>query len=153
LDDLEKDKVPVEAEAKPELIYEYVCHPARRNRVITILTTVFILICLVLVWMISYEPLLVALGALILFGALGGFYFPTRYFFYDDFFVIKTKIQTVRKPWSQYRSFFPDKNGVLLSPFARPTRLENFRGLYIKFEKNRDKVLEIIKTRINFESD
>jgi hypothetical protein len=133
---------------KPRL--EYVCHPAKRNMTVTLLTTVLLIVCVILVWLISYSIILTGLAVLILFGSLAGFYFPTRYVFYDDHFLVISKVQTQRKEWSQYRSFYPDKNGVLLSPFTRPTRLENFRGIYIKFAGNRDKVLEIVRDRIAF---
>jgi hypothetical protein len=138
---------------EPEPLLKYVCHPARRDMRITVLATVFIAVCVVLVWLISYSPLLTFLAVLILFGSLGGFYFPTRYTFYDDHLIVKTTLQTLRKEWSQFRSFYPDKNGVLLSPFARPTRLENFRGLYIKFASNRDQVMQIVRSKIDFEVD
>jgi len=142
---------PQTAEQTP--LYEYVCHPAKRDMRITILATFFIVVCIVLVYLISYSMLLVGLAILILFGSLAGFYFPTRYFFYDDHFIVKTTLQSLRKEWAQYRSYYPDKNGVLLSPFGRPTRLENFRGLYIKFAGNRDRVMEIVRSKITFEED
>jgi len=135
------------------LIYEYACHPAKRNTTITVLTTTFLIICVLLVWLTSYSFLLTALAVLILFGSMSGFYFPTRYFFYDDHLAVKTTIQTLKKDWKQYRSFYPDKNGVLLSPFGRPSRLENFRGLYIKFAGNRERVMEIIRSKIDFKED
>lgn len=137
------------AEETPLL--EYLCHPARRDMRITVLASVFIIVCIVLVWLISYSLFLTGLGVLILFGSLAGFYFPTRYYFYDDHLIIKTTMQSLRKEWSQYRSYYPDKNGVLLSPFGHPTRLENFRGLYVKFAGNRDRVMEIVKAKIDFE--
>jgi hypothetical protein len=135
----------------PQPILEYVCHPAKRDMRVTVLATIFIIVCVVLVWLISFSLILTALAVLILFGSLGGFYFPTRYTFYDDHFEIKTTIQNLRKNWSMYRSYYPDKNGVLLSPFARPTRLENFRGQYIKFAGNRDRVMDIVRSKIDFE--
>ena len=134
-------------------IFEYTCHPAKRNMTITALTTVFLVVCVILVWLISFSLFMVALSILILFGSLAGFYFPTRYFFYDDHLVVKTTIQSLRKDWSLFRSYYPDKNGVLLSPFARPTRLENFRGTYIKFEGNRDKVMEIVRAKIDYREE
>lgn len=134
-------------------LMEYLCHPAGRNMTITVLTTVFVIICIILVWLISYSIILTALAVLILFGSLTGFYFPTRYYFYDDHFIVKTTVQSLRKEWKQYRSFYPDKNGVLLSPFGRPTRLENFRGIYIKFSGNRDRVLDLVRSKIKFEKD
>jgi hypothetical protein len=37
---------------------------------------------------------------------------------------------------------------VLLSPFAEPSRLENFRGLYVMFEGNRDAVTKFVQEHI-----
>jgi len=148
--DATKDSPPAPSDDSTA-IYEYVCHPARRNTAITILTTIFLLVCVILVWFISFSLFMVALALLILFGALAGFYFPTRYIFYDDHIVIKTLIQTLPKRWAQFRSYYPDRNGVLLSPFGHPTRLENFRGAYIRFERNRDRVMEIVRSKIAFE--
>jgi hypothetical protein len=139
--------------AAPAPLYEYVCHPAKRNTAITVLTTVFLIICVILVWLISFSPFMVGLSILILFGSLAGFYFPTRYYFYDDHLTIKTALHSLRKDWTLFRSFFPDRNGVLLSPFARPTRLENFRGTYVKFEGNRDKVMAIVRARIDYREE
>lgn len=138
---------------KPDPLLEYLCHPLKRNRTVTTLVIMVILICLILTYFVTYSAFMTFLGAVILFGALSGFFFPTRYFFYEDHFIVKTKTQALRKEWSQYRSYYPDKNGVLLSPFARPTRLENFRGIFIKFEKNRDEVMEIVKSKIDFKKD
>jgi hypothetical protein len=139
------------SEGKP--LYAYLCHPARRSKPITIMVTVFLTICVILVWMISFSVLLTAVAVAILFGSLGSFYFPTRYRFYDDHFVVKTTLQEQKKQWSQFRSYYIDKNGVLLSPFVRPTRLENFRGVYLKFAGNRDRVMELVRSKIDFEED
>lgn len=138
---------------RPEPVLEYVCHPAKRNRNITVLTTMVIIVCIVLTYFITYSPFMTVLGGLILFGALSQFYLPTRYRFYDDEVHIKTTTQTLKKEWSMYRSYYVDKNGVLLSPFGRPTRLENFRGQYIRFAGNREEVMNIVKSKINFEGD
>jgi hypothetical protein len=50
--------------------------------------------------------------------------------------------------WTQFRSFYPDPNGVLLSPFAHPSRLENFRGIYLRYHGQADQVLRIVAERI-----
>ena len=88
------------------------------------------------------------LAFLILFGSLSSFYFPTHYRLTDKEITIKTKMQTITKKWSQYRTFYPDKNGVLLSPFVRPSRLENFRGIYIKFWYNKDEVVDFVRGQL-----
>jgi hypothetical protein len=149
----DKIDLPAAGGETPKPIFEYVCHPAKRNRTITILTTIFLIICVILVWLISFSPFLVGLAIVILFGSLTGFYFPTRYYFYDDHVLIKTTIQALRKDWSLFRSYYPDRNGVLLSPFSHPTRLENFRGTYVKFERNRDRVMEIVRSKIDYRGE
>jgi hypothetical protein len=41
-----------------------------------------------------------------------------------------------------------DKNGVLLSPFAGRSRLENFRGVYVRFGQNKDQVVNFVRSKI-----
>ncbi|MEZ5357352.1 MAG: hypothetical protein R3F48_00885 [Candidatus Zixiibacteriota bacterium] len=147
----DEEKKEESAVEQPEPLLEYICHPAKRNRRITVLTTMVIIVCIVLTYFITYSAFMTILAGVILFGALAQFYFPTRYIFFDHAVHIKTTTQTLKKEWSLYRSYYADKNGVLLSPFGRPTRLENFRGQYIRFSGNRDEVMNIVKSKINFE--
>ena len=137
-------------DAKEELIdegqiLEWISHPAKRNMRTTVIVTLFLLSLLIVIYFMTYSVWFTVLGFMILYGALASFYFPTRYKFSEKEITVKTTLQTLKKQWSQYRSFYPDKNGVLLSPFVRPTRLENFRGIYIRFEKNRDDVMAFVK--------
>lgn len=127
---------------------EWICHPAKKNKYITALVTLFIVLLVVIVYYMTYSPWFAVLGFIILYASLSPFYFPTRYKLTDEEILIKTIFQTLHKKWSQYRSFYPDKNGILLSPFLRPTRLENFRGLYIRFWNNKDEVTAFVKDRI-----
>lgn len=80
----------------------------------------------------------------ILGGSLFPFFLPTRYVFYvgglESVFLGVHR----RFVWDQFRSFYPDKNGVLLSPFAHPSRLENFRGIYLRYNGQKDTVLRIV---------
>lgn len=128
---------------------EWVCHPARRNRNVTILLSLFIVLLLVIVYYATdHSVLFTILAFIILMGSLSAFYFPTRYRFTEEEIIIKTRMQTLHKKWGQYRTYYPDKNGVLLSPFARRSRLENFRGVYIRFWYNKDEVVAFVKEQI-----
>jgi len=143
------DKKPADRKNPDEnTILEWVCHPAKRNKKVTLAVSVFIVILVIVVYYATYSVWFTILGFLILTGSLAGFYFPSHYRFTDDKIYIKTTMQTLEKKWSQYRSYYPDKNGVLLSPFARPSRLENFRGIYIKFWNNKDEVLAVVGDKI-----
>ncbi len=144
-----EDKEPETEKIDSSHVLEWVCHPAKKNLKITILVSVFIVVLIAVVYFMTYSFWFGLLAFLILFGSLASFYFPTHYRLTDDEIIIKTKAQTQKKSWSQYRTYYPDKNGVLLSPFVRPSRLENFRGLYIKFWYNKGEVVAFVKERID----
>jgi hypothetical protein len=132
---------------------EWICHPAKRNMKVTSLVTIFLVVLIIVVYYTTYSLLFTGLAILILFGSLSAFYFPTRYRLTENEIRVKTTAQTLVKKWSQYRSFYPDKNGVLLSPFVRRTRMENFRGIYIKFEGNSDEVIAFVKDCMDKQKD
>ena len=138
-----KDNLPDETN-----VLEWKCHPATRKPWITLGVSVFILIISMLVFAATDSKGFSFLSLLVMFASLAKYYFPTKYRMTDKKISIKTTTQTMHKEWEIYRSFYPDKNGILLSPFARPTRMENFRGLYVMFSNNRDEVLEFVKSHI-----
>jgi hypothetical protein len=49
-----------------------------------------------------------------------------------------------RMGWPQVRRVARDGLGVKLSPLARPSRLEAYRGIYLWFSDNADEVMEFI---------
>ncbi|MCX6826047.1 MAG: hypothetical protein NTV06_02080 [candidate division Zixibacteria bacterium] len=162
MSDKERDQfsLPLEstARSKPEskdvvsesdnAVLEWICHPAKKNMKVTAAVSVFVVLLVVIVYYISYSVWLTVLGFMILYGSLSAFYFPTRYKLTGNEVIIKTAFQTLHKQWAQYRSFYPDKNGVLLSPFLRPSRLENFRGVYIRFGNNKDEVMAFVRNKL-----
>jgi hypothetical protein len=130
-------------------VLEWRCHPVKRRPAMSVAVTAFIMVVGVLVHYATESRLLGILAAVILLASLAKFYFPTVYRLTNHGVTVKTTTQTLVKPWSMYRSFYPDKNGVLLSPFGRPSRLETFRGIYLMFNNNRDEVLAFIEPRVD----
>lgn len=124
------------------------CHPVRRKPVVSALVSVFVVVICMLVLYSTESQMLTLLGMVVLFASLAKFYFPTSYELSDQGITVKTTTQTLKKRWSQYRSCWPDKNGVLLSPFVERSRLENFRGQYLMFEGNRDEVIRYIEEHL-----
>ena len=135
----------VSAEPDEGEVVEWTCHPMRRRPWVTIAVTLFIIVMGLVVYFATFSNAFTVLTLVILYASLAKFYFPTRYRMSERGIQVKTMTQTLVKNWSMYRSFYPDKNGVLLSPFTRPTRLENFRGLYVMYDKNRDEVVEFVR--------
>jgi hypothetical protein len=46
-----------------------------------------------------------------------------------------------RRAWADVRGLYAHRDGVHLSPFARPSPLDPFRGTFVRFAGNRDAVL------------
>lgn len=123
----------------------WVSHPAAIRRKAAILTLLLIGVMLVVVYFIAHSILMVLLAMLIFSGALSTFFFPTKYQIDSEKVRIKYLFTAVEKELGMFRSFYPDKHGVLLSPFTRPSRLENFRGLYLRYHGNKDQVDSFVK--------
>ena len=138
---------PGEQHDEGELL-EWTCHPVKRKPLVSALITLFIILVGVTIYLTTYSRMFTILGLVILLMSLAKFYFPTRFKLSDRGVTIKTTTQTLFKEWKIYRSCYPDKKGILLSPFVEPSRIENFRGLYVMFEGNADEVTAFVKQRI-----
>lgn len=134
------------AQAAPGAVLEWRCHPVKRRPSVSIAVSLFIIVVAMAVFYSTDSRAFTVLALVVMLGSLAKFYFPTSYQLTDEAIRVKTTTTTIIKSWSQYRSFYPDKNGVLLSPFAEPSRLENFRGLYLMFSDNRDEVIAFVQT-------
>jgi hypothetical protein len=121
--------------------------PAKRDNRVTALVSL-VVIGLPVVLGIWYGPFYGLLGLAILGGSLSSFFLPTDFALTDRTIARRYLGVEHKRDWSDFRSFYPDKNGVLLSPFLQPSRLENFRGMYLRFEGNRERVLSIVQDHI-----
>jgi hypothetical protein len=126
-------------------------HPFKRK----IVTSFLVILCLLAVWisvyLTTFSVLMTVVSVVILLGALSPFFLPTYYELTSDKIKVRFFLNQREKEWSFYRSFYVDKNGVLLSPFAKPSRLENFRGMYIRFDQNKDQVVKFVSSKIKKE--
>lgn len=100
------------------------------------MVTLFILIVLYLVYDLSGNFIMVLVGILIFLITLSTFYFPTRYSVDEKIVTIKYVFSAKSRNLSAFRSVFPGLRGVLLSPYLAPSRLENFRGFYLRYGKD-----------------
>jgi hypothetical protein len=127
---------------------EWTVHPVRRKWWVSVVVTMFIAAVGATVKALTDSTGFTLLAVAILLLSLAKFYFPTKFKLSDRGVTVKTTTQTLFKEWKIYRSCYPDKKGILLSTFAEPSRLENFRGLYVMFEGNNDEVTAFVRERI-----
>ncbi len=124
-------------------------HPLRANwRRSTLLLHFLLLLFLGIYWLFQ-SVFVTLLSAIFVTGSLYRYFVPFRYELHEHQLIVMAPFYRLTKSWSDFRSFYVDNNGVLLSPFAKPSRLENFRGVYVRFDANQSEVVNFIKNKIS----
>ena len=121
-------------------------HPVRNRHRRTALLAAVVVGTVALLWTWTKSALWPGFALLILAVAVRQYWLPTTYTV--DSHGATSRFLGVRrhKTWQQVRSVYRDRHGVLLSPFPAPSRLENFRGMYVLFNGNGDRVMEAVET-------
>jgi len=126
---------------------EWLSFPAKEEPVKAISVGLFLVVFSFLVGII-WGGIFGILSIILLLLSLSPYFTPTRYSLDDDGIVVKKAFYTIKKEWKDIRSYYIDKNGVLLSPFSRETRLENYRGLYLRFSGNKEEVMVFLEKKL-----
>jgi hypothetical protein len=100
----------------------------------------------------SRTPLLGLVACALLIASVSDFLFPLRFHLSEDGIEARGLLTRRRMSWSQVRSVRRDTLGVKLSPLARRSRLEAYRGIYVWFEGNSDEVMAFITHHVTTEA-
>ena len=150
MDELEKkiatDTSPINSTGTEVL--KWIDHPLKKNRKNLVIVICALILIPVIVFLTTNSLFFLLLSIIFLLGSLSTFFLPTTYELSEDGIKVKFFFNTRQTEWGKYRSFYVDKNGVLLSPFEKPSRLENFRGIYLRFNQNKEEVINFIKSKI-----
>lgn len=124
-------------------------HPIVENWRKSVLLGLFLALLLFGIYL-GFQSIYVALiSGIVLLGSLYKYFLPFHHQCEADRLIITSCCYRLERSWETFRSFYVDANGVLLSPFARPTRLENFRGVYVQFGKHTpEEVVDFITSKI-----
>ena len=82
--------------------------------------------------------------AVVMLGATADFLFPVRFEITPEGAVSKTLLKCTRIAWDQVSRCYLDNDGVKLSPLDRVSRIEAFRGVYLRFAGNREQVIKAV---------
>ena len=135
-------------ENKDAIKFEWTVHPLKANwKVSTVLIIFLIALCMAIYFSFNSLTFLI-FSVVFLVGSLSSFFLPTTYALQDDCIIVKTIFRRSSRQWASFKRYYPEKKGVFLSPFLHPTRLENFRGLYVRFNNNKTNVINFIKQKI-----
>ena len=128
---------------------EWNVYPARSHpRKTAIALCVIAAFCLFVLWRTN-AVIWAVFSAAVLFLSLSRFFLPTHYTLTPGHLIINFMGIRRKKAWSEFRRADGVKGGVFLSPFAQPTRLDNYRGLLLLCRNNKPEVLEFVQKRIH----
>lgn len=132
-------------------IFSWISFPIVEFPIKTLFVFAFFILAAVFVFTITHNLFWVILSLFFLFSSLFSYFVPTYYEFYDDFVFIKVLLFKRERKYSEFKCFYADKKGVMLSTFARPRGLDRFRGQSIRFtkeQKEREDILNFLEEKI-----
>jgi len=91
------------------------------------------------------------LSAALLAVSLARYFLPTGFELDEHAVTVRFLGQARKVPWSHVRRVLVQPRGVFLSPFRRPSRLDSFRGTFLRFAGkagNADKVVSFVQDRV-----
>ncbi len=98
------------------------------------------------------SALLGMLACVLLVASISDFLFPMRFVLSEAGVEARGLLHRRRMAWSQVRRVVRDEFGVKLSPLARRSRLEAYRGIYVWFEGNSEEVMAFIAHHLTTEA-
>ena len=131
--------------ASPEPVLSWTVHLARQRPAMTIASVIFIALASA-GGFVAIGPAAGLLVAVVLVGFLSDFLFPMTYHITTENATCRMLLNRTEIRWADVRRCYLDDHGVKLSPLDRVSRLEAFRGVYLRFQGNEDKVIEAVKS-------
>jgi len=150
LDMESNQREPLSEKGRPhfEYAFRWVAHPLFSRPLRSLAVLSFLCLLFMLVYLITSSRAWMTLAALVMLGSLRQFFLPTTFLLSDEMVVSRFLWFERKRPWEHFRSCFIDENGVLLSPFSRPSRLEAFRGLYLIGANAKPDVVAFIRKKL-----
>jgi hypothetical protein len=133
-----------------EVIAEWSVHRSRQEpRKLSILI-ILLIVANVLLFFIFRKiymtyPFFVILGNIILIGSISDFLFPIRFRLTIKGAESKNFLLKKQIAWEDVKNCYVAVEGIKLSPLTRLSRLENFRGLMLLFNNNKNEITEHVK--------
>ncbi len=115
-----------------------------------ILVALLVVIPLGLGWWLG-GTLFGAIAFVLLVASVGGYFVPTRYVLDGRGVRVESFGRSKFRPWDEFRNLYVHRDGVFLSPFERPSRLDPFRGLFLRFRGNAEEVRRFCERHVRRE--
>ena len=131
--------------ASAEPILTWKVHILRESPGKLLLIGPVVLGSLLVSYTIFQSLLFVAVAASLFVSALAEALFPIRFEISERGASSRTPLGRTYIEWDRVKKYYLDDRGIKLSPLDRPGRLEAYRGVYLRFGRNRDEVIEAVR--------
>jgi len=123
----------VKVEDQRKTLMEWTVHLARRQPVKAAIVVLIIALTLAIGWL-WVHPLIAFLMGLFLLNAVGEFLFSLRFRVTKEGIEVSSFLHDRKLRWEQIRRMEVYANGVFLSPYPKPSRLDNLRGIWLRWD-------------------
>ena len=95
---------------------------------------------------------LAALSVVVLIASVAPFLLPTHYELTEQGISQRRALRTRARAWTDLRRLAIGRDAALVSPFARPSWLDRYRGFIVLFDgADREAVVDILETKVGRE--
>ncbi|MFQ3549330.1 MAG: hypothetical protein SNJ70_06230 [Armatimonadota bacterium] len=108
---------------------------------VSIIAVLFVFI----VALISYGIGLAVIAAIILLASISEFVFPVSYTITTESASSTCLFRKTEINWENVRNYYLDDDGIKLSPLKTKSRMEVFRGVYLRFDNNKEQIIQKVK--------
>lgn len=128
-----------------DLILSWQVHLAKEQPRKLIIVIVVAIITAAIAYMYVPNWIYMIAMVLLLAGALSDFFFPTTYKITTTHIMASTPVGKRLMAWKEVKRCYLDEYGVKLSPLGYKTRLEAYRGVYLRFGDKKEEILDAVR--------
>jgi hypothetical protein len=145
-EDHRQENVPDEQSASSDdIILTWKVHLLRDNPKKLLLVIPIFMLSLILCYATFHSFFYVAVAALLFVIALNDYLFPVSYEITEHTAASFAVFARSRIGWGSVKKYYIDDAGIKLSPFENHTRLEAYRGVYLRFGNHKDEVTAAVR--------
>jgi len=125
-------------------------HPLRREKPAKSVLLVALIVAAAVAAAVGFEHWfygVFSLGALT--ASLSRYFFATRYVLDGAGISSEHLGLKQRRSWAEFRRADEHRDGIFLRPSARPGRLDSFRGVFLRFDQNREEVAHFVRCHVS----
>lgn len=130
---------------REDVVLSWTVHLARENpiRLLTALIAIMSTVAFAY-YVIGLAGAIAA--AFMMLSALADFLFPVTFVLNSEGAEARMLLKKAAISWGNVKRYYLDNQGIKLSPLDRVTRIEAFRGVYLRFKDNKEEVIATVKS-------